>query len=438
MLLDCGLFQGHQEASGKRNALAFDPTGVSAVVISHAHLDHIGLLPVLVKQGFTGPIFSTSATRDLAELILLDAAKLQEQDAAYARRKQWPGAELVVPLYTPDDILAVMARWRSLPYVHDQADWQPILPGVEVKLYDAGHILGSAVILVHSQDGSLAFSGDLGRTNAPLLRDPDPIREPIGTLILEATYGSREHRPVDSVKSELIRVIRQAIAQRGKIVVPAFSLGRTQELVYILHQLTDQGLIPRIPIYVDSPLASRITAVFTRHQRQYDAATKTDFRLPGEDPLIFRNLHYTHSVEESKALNSLPGPIMIISASGMATGGRILHHLANTISDPNTIVLFTGYQGQGTVGRHLVDGMKTVRLFGQSLPVRAEVAIINDLSAHADARELETYAAGLDGLRRIFLVHAEPDRAEALAQRLTTNHPNWQVTIPQIGQSFEI
>lgn len=436
LLLDCGLEQG-REAAVYQGVLPFEARSINTVVISHAHLDHIGLLPVLIKQGYGGRIYSTSATRDLSELILLDSAHLQEQDAAYAQRKRWPGYEQVVPLYTTEDIPGVMKQWSALSYQFLQPGWTAIMPDARVKLYDAGHILGSAVTVVEVGDRRLAYTGDLGRQDAPLLRDPDPIVDQVQTLIIESTYGTRLHHPVASVTGTLVDTILGAIHRRGKIIVPAFSLGRTQELVYLLHQLTDQGRLPRFPIIVDSPLASRITDVFERHQRDYDASVGRDFTKPNEDPLAFRNLRYTQSVVESKALNTEPGPMMIISASGMATGGRVMHHLANNLADDRNTILFTGYQATGSLGRALVTGAQHVHLFGQSIPVRAQTVVVNDLSAHADAAELERYAAAIDGLKNVYLVHGEPDRAAGLQTNLQMKHPTWRVSVPTAGQSFD-
>lgn len=437
ILLDCGLEQGREQSSDQHH-LPFDPRTVQAVVISHAHLDHIGLLPVLVRSGFQGSIYSTGATRDLAELILLDAAHLQEQDVAYARRKRWPGFETVQPLYTAVDVPAVMARWQTIPYQFLKPGWTTIATGVTVKLYDAGHILGSAVTVLDIGGQRLAYTGDLGRQQAPLLRDPDPVTDTAPNLILESTYGNRLHHPIESVNDDIVALVQTAIQRNAKIIVPAFSLGRTQGLVYLLHRLTDEGRIPRIPIYVDSPLASRITEVFSVHQRDYDTQSRRDFALPNENPLAFSNLRYTHTVEESKALNAAPGPMMIVSASGMASGGRVTHHLANTLGDERNIVLFTGYQAIGTLGRSIVSGAKRVHLFGQSVPVRAQIAMVNDLSAHADAAELEAYASAIPGLRSLHLVHGEVERASALQQRLLEHQPAWSVTVPQIGQSYPL
>jgi len=437
VLLDCGLEQG-KDASKHQDLLSFDARSIDAVCISHAHLDHIGLLPVLVKQGYRGTIYSTSATRDLSELILLDSAHIQEQDAYYAQKKKWLGYELIQPLYTLEDIPQVMSQWQTIPYQFVQEGWTEIVPGFKVKLYDAGHILGSAVTVVDVEGQRIVYTGDLGRNDAPLLRDPDPVIDQADSLILESTYGTRLHHPVASVVEALIETVLSNIQRGGKIIVPAFSLGRTQELVYLLHQLTDQGRLPRFPIIVDSPLASKITAVFSRHQRDYDETTWKDFSRLEEDPLIFSNLRYTSSVEESKAINSTPGPMMIISASGMASGGRVMHHLANNLADKKNTVLFTGYQANGTLGRVIVSGADRVNLFGQSIPVRTRIVVLNDLSAHADAAELERYAASVPELKNLFLVHGEPDRSAGLQASLQQTHPTWNVQVPSGGQTFTI
>lgn len=437
LLFDCGLEQG-KDASKHQDLLPFDARSIDAVCISHAHLDHIGLLPVLINQGYRGQIYSTSATRDLSELILLDSAHLQEQDVYYAQKKKWPGYELIQPLYTTDDIPKVMAQWTTIPYQFITPGWTEVAPGMNVKLYDAGHILGSAVTVIEVGNQRIAYTGDLGRDDAPLLRNPDPITDPTQTLILEATYGTRLHHPVASVNDMLIETVMSNINRGGKIIVPAFSLGRTQELVYLLHQLTDQGKLPRFPIVVDSPLASKITKVFSQHQRDYDETSWKDFSRLEEDPLTFSNLRYTSSVEESKAINSTPGPMMIISASGMASGGRVMHHLANNLADPKNTILFTGYQANGTLGRAIVSGAKQVHMHGLTIPVRAQIVILNDLSAHADAAELQRYAASVPSLKNVFLVHAEPDRAAGLQTSLKQSHPDWNVQVPSGGQGFDI
>ncbi|MBI2984562.1 MAG: MBL fold metallo-hydrolase [Candidatus Kerfeldbacteria bacterium] len=443
VLLDCGAFQGRRRESRAKNIhLPFDPRSIEAVVISHAHFDHVGLLPVLVKNGFRGTIYATAATRDLTELILLDAAQLQVQDTIYARHHRLAEADLVEPLYTPDDIPEVMDRVTTLPYVHDNSRWQAITATVEAKLYDAGHILGSAVVVLQGREAGsrrrMVYTGDLGRPYRPLLRDPQYVAEPAETLIIESTYGGRLHRPFVEAERALVDIVAQAVRTSGHIIVPAFSLGRTQELVYELHQLTDRGAIPRLPIFVDSPLASRITDVFRRHQRDYDLESGQDFRRRGEDPLTFRNLTYVHSAAESKALNARPGPCLIISASGMASGGRVMHHLKHHLPDPTTIILFTGFQAEHTPGRRLIKGAQTIEIFGQAVPVRAQILAINDLSAHADARGLLDYAEHVAGIRRVFFVHGELDRANELLTTWQHHHPEWQITVPSLGTETTI
>lgn len=443
VLLDCGLFQGHHHDDPEVNRrLPIPPAELDAVVVSHAHLDHVGMLPLLVKAGYNHPIYATRATAELAELIMLDAAKLQEQDALFAKKHNLPDSRRYEPLYTQDDVPPVMALMKPLPYAFQDPSWHQIAAGIEIKFLDAGHILGSSVILFKIQDNgkerTMAFTGDLGRFGMPLLRDPDFPTDPVETLISEATYGTRLHHPVETVDDQLVGVVKEAIERKGRIVVPAFSLGRTQALIYLLHRLTDQGKLPRIPIIVDSPLAQRINDVYERHQREYDAETAKDFTQAHEDPLEFRNLQYTHTVDESKALNTLQGPAMIISASGMATGGRVMHHLKNCLPDPSTIVLITGYQAYHTTGRQLVDGFKSVRIFGQSVPVNARIETVNDLSAHADGHELQQYAEHCQTLKNVFLVHSEHDRADALRVQMTTAHPDWNVRLPVKDERYVI
>lgn len=443
ILLDCGLWQGsHQADELNAQRLPFDARTIDAVVISHAHLDHVGMLPLLVKNGYHGPIYSTGATRDLTELILLDAAKIQEQDTIYWQRHHPGIPDPIEPLYTHADIQPVMKLFERVRYAHLGGAFVPIAPGVGLKLYDAGHILGSAVAVLEGQEGGqtrrVVYSGDLGRWNAPLLRDPDVVQEPAEALILESTYGSRLHHPVNEVEGDLVQIMKQVVASKGKVIIPAFSLGRTQELVYILHQLTDQGKLPRIPIIIDSPLASKVTAVFQRHQQDYDRESRSDFSYPNENPLAFSNLEFTESVEESKALNSRGGPLVIISASGMASGGRVLHHLRNTLPQPQNIIVFTGYQANGTLGRRIVDGATSVRMFGDEVPVKAEIRSLNDLSAHADAAELIRYAEAIPNLGQVFLVHGETDRATGLQQQLLERHPLWRVVIPTKQQVVDL
>ena len=443
ILLDCGIFQGHrQEARKLNNQLPFSAQSITAVVLSHGHLDHCGSLPLLIRQGYEGRIYSTDATKDVAEWILKDAAHIQQMDADYMNRHRIPGTELAEPIFTPDDVAEVLARFIEVPYVRLSQEWFRLTPNVRLKLYDAGHILGSAVIVLEASEGErltrAAYTGDLGRTGTPLLPDPEYIKDEVDILLMESTYGNRTHQPIPEAITKLIEIVNRVYRRGGKIIVPTFSLGRTQELVYVLHQLTDQGKIPRLPIYVDSPLATNLTDVFTRHPETYDEEAWQDFGKKGDLPLAFRNLTYTVSREESKALNTKPGPFMVLSASGMCEAGRILHHLINCLDDERNVILITGFQAQHTLGRRLLEGEKRVRIFGSSFQVKAGVEVLNEFSAHADAPALQDYAAHVPGLKRIFLVHGESTQATALKQQLIARHHQWQVDIPAIGQTFEL
>jgi len=442
ILLDCGAFQGRRRETRLLNSqLPFNPNDLTAVIISHGHLDHVGSLPLLIKQGYRGKIFATAATRDVAAWILKDAAHIQQMDADYMNRHRLKGADLAEPLFTQKDIDQVIDRFVELPYVRLNRAWFTLLPNVRVKLYDAGHILGSAVIVLEISDGKtkqrIAYTGDLGRKDTPLLPDPEYIEDEVPTLLIESTYGNRRHASLSDAVTRLKEMVKRVYERGGKIIVPAFALGRTQELVYVLHQLTDRGELPRMPIYVDSPLATHLTEVFMRHPDTYDEATWQDFGKKGDLPLAFRNLTYIVSQDESKALNSKPGPFMVISASGMCEAGRILHHLINGISDKRNLILITGFQAQHTLGRRLVEGEKNVRIFGEKYSVNAEVEVLNEFSAHADAPALIDYAVKTPGLKRVFLVHGETEQAAALQANLQQSGA-LQVTLPARGESFTI
>jgi len=439
VLLDCGLWQGRRQESRQRNsAWPFEPSKIKAVIISHAHLDHVGMLPILVRAGYRGPIYATPATRDIAELILLDAAHLQEQDADYAGRHGVTDMSLSKPIFGQADIAPVMNLFKEIEIAKNCADWLQISNNFALQLHQAGHILGSAMVMIRPRgdDSAWLYTGDLGREHTPLLTDPHQPVTPVSHVICESTYGNRIHHPIATVEKELIEIIRSTVANQAKILLPAFSLGRTQELIYLLHRLTDQLEIPRLPIVVDSPLAARITDVFTHHQQEYDQESHRDFSRPHEDPLVFRNLRFTHNADESKALNSAPGPLVIISASGMATGGRVMHHLRNLLPDPKANIIFTGYQADHTPGRRLLKGATAVQIFGELVPVRAQIKSINDLSAHADGQEIRSLLNHLVNLKNVFLVHGELDRANDLRQAIITEHPDWQVTIPVNGQAY--
>ncbi|MBI3255450.1 MAG: MBL fold metallo-hydrolase [Candidatus Andersenbacteria bacterium] len=442
ILLDCGTFQGLSDMRERNRSLPFAPESIDGVVISHAHLDHIGMLPILVKRGFKGKIFATFATRDVAQYMLRDAATIEEQDAAYRMKHRLGAPDDRVPLFTVDDIPAVMDHFAVLPYAREDRSWHEILPGFRLKFYDAGHILGSAVTVLEARDGGetkrLAYSGDVGPSGMPLLHDPEVPLEELSTLLLESTYGGRRHQPLSAAVARLAETINAVVARQGKMIVPSFSLGRTQVLVYLIHKLTDEGKIPRLPIFVDSPLATNVTEVYRRHRQDYDVETAADFGGDTAGPLAFRNLSYIKAVEDSKRLNVTPGPFMIIAGSGMMAGGRVVHHLRHTVTDPRNAILITGYQAEGTTGRRLVEGADTIELYGDRLPVKAQVALFNEFSAHADGLQLNVYANMIKGLKRVYLVHGERSQAEGLRQQLAQAHPAWEVAVPQEGQTVTI
>ncbi|RQV94133.1 MBL fold metallo-hydrolase [bacterium] len=440
VLLDCGMFQGNRKESLERNYhLPMELVDVDAVVLSHAHLDHCGLLPRLVKLGYKGKIFCTPATRDIAELIMSDSAHIQEQDFKWMQKEHLKLEQPAEPLYEMDDIPPTMDAFSFVPYAHETNDWTEILPGVRLKLYEAGHILGSAspVLEFDSANGPqrICFSGDLGRKNTPLLRDPDYPKDEIPTLLLESTYGNREHKTRETALGRIKKIIHEAVNNRSKIIVPAFALGRTQELVYTLHRMHDEGEIPAIPIYVDSPLASRVTQVFRNHRHDYDNDAWKDFLEKGEFPLFFDGLTYTKSTRESMDLNTKSGPMMIISAAGMCEAGRIRHHLRNNLENPNNIVMMIGFMAANTLGRKLVEGADTVNIWGTPYDVKARVEVFNEFSAHAGANELQEFAENIPGLERVFLVHGEPTQSKALEERLKSNGRKWTIRIAESEQA---
>lgn len=435
-LFDCGLFQGLPDMRERNRQLPFPPESLDFVILSHAHLDHCGMLPLLVKRGFCGPIYATPATRDAAAFIMNDAAHIEAADAAWRAKHKFGAPDDREPLFTPDDVPAVLRQFSLIEY----GDWQQLTDKIKLKFYDAGHIIGSAVCIVEvSEVGAvktLAFSGDLGAPNMPLLNDPQVPSETIETLLLESTYGDRTHDPLPQAVSALAQAIQKIAARGGKIVMPAFALGRTQMIVYILENLFKAGELPNIPIFVDSPLATEITKVFTRHAEDFDDQARSEFRY--DEPLQFRNLKYVGSVDESKRLNSFEGPCIIISASGMMTSGRVVHHLRHTLPDSRNAVFITGYQAQGTLGRRLLEGASQVELLGDRVPVRAEVRVFNEFSAHADKNQLREYAQKWHGLKNIFLVHGESSQADKFRDELAAANSNWQVRRPNEGDSVQV
>ncbi len=439
-LVDCGLYQGKRKEAFEinRNFDFFDPAEIDFVILTHAHIDHSGNLPTLVKKGFSGHIFSTFATRDLATIMLRDSAHIQEKDVEYVNKKRIKkGKRPFEPLYTQADARKAIDLFVGLNYHHDFV----IGDGIKIMFADAGHILGSAIThLTINENGkitTIGFSGDIGRPNLPILRDPEKIPD-VDYFICESTYGGRKHDNPKNSEDQLIRVIKRAHQRGAKVIIPAFSVGRTQELVYALHKIFENNKAPRIPVYVDSPLSVNATEVFRLHPECFDDET-ADFLVRNEDPFGFNKLTYIRDVEESKKLNSLKGPHIIISSSGMCESGRILHHLKNNIENPNNIILMVGYSAQNTLGRRIMEKSPYVKIFGEEYQLRAEVIVLDSFSAHADSDELIDYVNQFDKSRmqNIFLVHGDYDQQEIFETRLYENGFK-NVTIPERGDVFSI
>lgn len=445
VLLDCGLHQGRRrEAYALNKQLPFPADKLTAVILSHAHADHCAALPLLIKHGFKGKIYCTSATADIARLIMIDSAKIQASDYEHLIQQGFSATEILPPLYTQEDVEATARLFTPIEYERNQSGWYELATDLRFKLYDAGHILGSAVVVLEYDEAGtqkhLLFTGDLGQGGVPILHDPEHVSEEIESAIIECTYGNRLHQPHSEVERKLIEIITEAVTHKKKIIVPAFALGRTQEIIYILHRLYKEKKIPALPIYIDSPLSNNITEVFSQHLSEFDAEAQADFIDHHESPFAFKNLHYVTSREESKALNTAEGPMMIIASSGMAEGGRILHHLEHTVWDQNAIILLTGYQAEHTLGRKIFSGQPQVPIFGKMHELKAKVVTINEFSAHADQAKLLHYLSQLKGLKQVFLVHGE---AEALTtfQALATKSlisQSVSVAIPQPGDTFSL
>ncbi len=442
VLLDCGMSQGKRQEANKLNSEnPFDVKSIDAVVLSHAHLDHSGKLPILVKNGFNGSIFSTSATRDLCSAMLRDSASLQEMDAKYVNKlnaeKRLP---FIKPLYTMRDVTTTLRLFQTVECRRPLE----ILPGIRLTFRNAGHILGSASVALDISEGNrnkvttLAFTGDLGRKGAAVVRDPEII-DRADILITESTYGGRHHGPMSEAKEKLTRIISETAHEGGLLIIPAFAVGRTQDVVYHLHELMESKQIPSMPVYVDSPLATNITEIFRQHPECYDEETEQLLRQDwGKDPFGFNMLRYTHSTEESKRLNDLRRPAIIISASGMCEGGRVLHHLRRNIGDPKTTILFVGFQAENTLGRKLLQGDKIARIYGEEFEVRAKIEEIDGYSAHADEGELLDFVAAIPNKpKRVFVVHGEPDAANAMAAGLSKLGIE-NVIVPKRGDRFEV
>ncbi len=435
ILLDCGLFQGRREEARKKNEnFPLDVKDIDAVILSHAHIDHTGRLPLLTKKGYAGPIFCTPATRDLASVMLPDSGFIQEKDFEFLQKRGHN--HLSEPLYTAHDASLVPDHMVSLPYDRPL----DVAPGIRLTYTDAGHMLGSAsVVLDVDAAGArrrVVFSGDVGRWGLPIIRDPRPPKGETDVLIVESTYANKVHESPVEAQAMLAGYVNKVAKRGGKIFIPAFAIERAQELIYELHSLVRDGAIPKIPIYVDSPLAVNATDVFRLHPEAFDVSE----RLVRETDDLFRfpMVKYVRSVEESKALNGIRGPAIIIAASGMAESGRILHHLRNGVGDHRNLVLIVGYQASYTLGHKLQEGDKEVRIYGEMVPVRSEVATIGGYSGHADRNELRQWVQGLGPApSRAFTVHGETEQLQAMAALLKDLGVK-QVDVPALGQPFDI
>jgi metallo-beta-lactamase family protein len=416
VLIDCGMYQGKREESYRRNRVfRFNPARLDAVILSHAHIDHSGSLPLLVKNGYRGKIYGTPATCDLADIMLRDSGHIQESDAVFVNKKRSRrGEPPIEPLYTLEDAERVASHMVDSNY---EEEFEPV-EGVRVRLHDAGHILGSSSIELtireNGQTRRVWFSGDIGRKNLHILRDPI-LPADVDYLVMESTYGDKPRGDPQAAYEEFFQVVMAAIQRRGKIIVPAFAVGRTQEIVYALNQFISAGRMPPIPVYVDSPLAVNVSDVFRKHSECYDAETNQFIARQKHPALEFDGLTYVRSVEESIALNTRPGPMIIIAASGMAETGRILHHLKNNIEDERNTILIVSWQAPDTLGRRLAERAAEVRIFGETYIRRAQVATIGGLSAHAGQNALVEYALSTrKSLKTVYLVHGEPPAASAL------------------------
>ena len=419
ILLECGLFQGRRKDTYEKNKnFKFDPKEIDALILSHAHIDHSGNIPNLVKKGFDGPIYATPATVDLCEIMLRDSAYLQQRDVEWLNKKK-KNQGSVEALYLIEDVERALANFVAIEY----NTATEIFSGINATFQDAGHILGSASILLEIEEEGkklrFGFSGDIGRPDMPIINNPDLFSD-LDVLIMESTYGNRLHTHSDEVEEEVAKVVREMFDRKGKIIIPAFAVGRTQLLVYVLHKLFDQNRIPEIPIYVDSPLALNATNVFRAHHECFDRETSRVFLESGADPFGFGRLKYIATVEQSKELNDIKDPMIIISASGMAEGGRILHHLANNIGNPNNLVLFVGYAAEHTLARKIMDGMEKVNILGEEHSVKCKIKTMDYFSAHADQNELIDYLRlnPSERLKNIFLVHGEEEQALPLKEKI--------------------
>lgn len=437
LLLDCGLFQGHRrEAIDKNRRFDFDPKSLDAVLLSHAHIDHSGTLPLLTRNGSEAPIHCTHITREIATVMLMDSARLQEEDAKFFNKIHADDGQAIEPLYDEDDVRRTFDRFVG----HEYGETFEVKPGVRCRFLNAGHVLGSAFIEIDIDlpkgRRRVLFTGDMGRRKNVLLNPPE-IPKAVDYLLMESTYGGRDHAPLQQAEQELARAVRSIVEEKGKMLIPSFALERTQEIVYLLQKLRRAGQIPDIPFYVDSPMASSLTEIFDRHHDQFASHVQEEIQGHG-DPFGFDHIRYVATADESKMLNDRPGPMVILSASGMCEGGRILHHLRNNIDKSNTLILIVGYQAEGTLGRQLVEGSRKVKIFGLRHEVMARVRHIRSFSAHADRGDLLWFAKSLSPRpRKIFLVHGDLDDRAQLAELLASQGID-RVELPRSGGVYPL
>ena len=444
ILFDCGLFQGRRKESYQKNKdFPFNPKKIDAVVVSHAHLDHCGNLPTLFKKGYTGKIFTSLASADIIPMMLNDSAYIQEMDSKFVAKHIKNPAIPAQPLYTKKDLPPVFAALEGYAY-HAKTE---ILPGIFLEFHRSGHILGSAVVQLsffeenpktgEKEEKILVFTGDLGQKGKNLLHNPQAPQK-ADYLITESTYGNRIHKDASKSRENLAEIIHETIKRGGKIIVPSFSLQRTQEVIYDLHILQKTGEIPEIPIIIDSPLATRVTEIYKKYRSDFDSSTYADFLTEGDVPLEGENIRYTHTVEESKKLARLKGSAIILSASGMCEGGRIRHHLKNEIGKPENMILFVGYQAAYTLGRKILERRPNIKILGENFRVRAHIKKINGYSGHADRANLLSFIDKISGLKNVFVVHGEPSQSYEFAKILRSQkNRNWTIDIPESGDVID-